>query len=98
MAVKKSYAKSGKTCRATFEYPDVSAERVFLCGDFNAWSPQDLPLARRKDGRFSVTVTLESGRSYRYRYVLDGDRWENDWEADSYIANEFGGEDSLVEV
>ena len=32
------------------------------------------------------------------RYILDGNRWENDWEADSYIRNPFGTDDSLVKV
>ena len=36
------------------------------------------------------------GRSYRFRYYLGGGRWENDWDADSYVDNEFGGADSVV--
>jgi hypothetical protein len=51
-----------------------------------------------KDGSFSVTISLKPGSSYRFRYLLDGERWENDWAADSYIPNDYGGEDSLVEV
>ena len=51
-----------------------------------------------KDNSFSVTVSLDAGNSYRFRYLLDGERWENDWEADAYTPNEHGADDSVVEV
>jgi 1,4-alpha-glucan branching enzyme len=88
-----------KGCKVTFELPAaVSAESVQLCGEFNDWSLTATPLARRKDGRFSVTVTLELGRTYRYRYLVDGERWENDWAADAYTPNEYGGDDSVIDL
>jgi 1,4-alpha-glucan branching enzyme len=97
--IKKTPAKNGKTAKVTFELPAaVEAGSVSLCGDFNEWSPEAHPMTKRKDGRFSTTVTLTSGRAYRFRYLIDGARWENDWEADSYVHNEFGGEDSVVDV
>ena len=43
-------------------------------------------------------MELAAGRRWRFRYLLDGARWENDWAADDYVANEFGGEDSVVEL
>jgi len=96
---KKAYGKSTKSCRVTFELPpDVPARSVSLCGEFNGWSPDRHRLIRRKDGRFSITVALDKDRSYRYRFLLDGERWENDWTADRYVHNGFGGEDSLIEV
>ena len=67
-------------------------------GDFNDWNESMCPMKKLKDGSFSVTITLDSGRQYRYKYLLDDIRWENDWVADSYAANEFGTEDSLVHV
>jgi 1,4-alpha-glucan branching enzyme len=96
---KKSYVKSGSSCRVTFELPPaVEAHRATLVGDFNDWDEAATPMTRRKDGRFSVTVSLPSERSYRYKYLLDGDRWENDWEAEAYVQNQHGSEDSLVTV
>jgi 1,4-alpha-glucan branching enzyme len=95
--LKKTMNKGGKTSRVTFSVPaDVKADTVELCGEFNDWERH--PMTRRKDGRFSTTLTLETGRKYRFRYFLDGQRWENDWEADSYASNEFGSEDSIVEL
>jgi len=51
-----------------------------------------------KDGSFSTTLSLTPGNSYRFRYLLDEERWENDWDADLYLPNEFGSEDSVVTV
>jgi 1,4-alpha-glucan branching enzyme len=80
----------------TFELPaTVGAARVALVGDFNGWDPEAHPMARAGD-RFTVTVELEPGRTYRYRYLLDGRRWENDWAADAYAPNGFGSDDSVA--
>ncbi len=97
--LKKNYSKTGSTCRVTFKLPkDVSAETVHLCGEFNDWSPAKHPMKKLKDGSFSVTVSLEPGQSYRFRYLLDNERWENDWDADAYVANQYGTEDSLITI
>lgn len=96
---KKTYGKSTKTCRVTFELPaEVSAQAASVCGDFNEWSPTANPMIRRKDGRFSLTLPLPVEQTYRYRFLLDGERWENDWEAEMYVNNAFGTEDSLISV
>ena len=55
-------------------------------------------MKKRKDGRWSTTVSLKSGGEYRFRYLLDGVDWENDWDADGYLPNSFGTEDSLIRV
>jgi hypothetical protein len=51
-----------------------------------------------EDGNFTLTLILEAGRSYRFRYCLDNSRWENDWEADGYEPNAFGSDDSLLDL
>jgi 1,4-alpha-glucan branching enzyme len=96
---KKTYGKNKGTCRVTFELPPaVEAGCASLCGDFNGWSQATHPMTKRKDGRFSVTVSLNTEQSYRYRFLLDGTRWENDWAAETYVTNSFGTEDSLIQV
>jgi hypothetical protein len=55
-------------------------------------------MVKRKDGRWSTTLSLESGKEYRFRYLLDGKNWENDWNADRYEMNAFGTEDSVVRI
>jgi hypothetical protein len=43
-----------------------------------------------------VTLELAPGKAYQFRYLLDGDRWENDWRADRYVPNPYGGDNSVV--
>src|SRR3954449_4573282 len=83
----------------TFEIdPAVQADRANLCGEFNEWSQTSHPMDRRTDGGFTYTLHLDPGRAYRFRYLLDGERWENDWAADDYVPNEYGGDGSLVDL
>ena len=97
--LKKNYSKTGESCRVTFKLPaDVNAETAHLCGEFNEWSPTKHPMKRLKDGSFSLTVSLDPGQAYRFRYLLDNERWENDWDADAYVANQYGTEDSLITI
>jgi hypothetical protein len=87
------------TALVTFELPAaIAVERASVCGDFNAWSPDTHPLAAREDGRFETTIELEVGRVFRFRYLIDGSVWENDWAADGYVPNGFGDDDSIVDL
>jgi hypothetical protein len=49
-------------------------------------------------GGFVTVIELDAGRAYRFRYFLGADRWENDWAADRYEPNEFGAEDSVIDL
>jgi 1,4-alpha-glucan branching enzyme len=77
---------------------DESIQTVALCGEFNDWNPTTHRMTHRKDGSFSLTLSLPSGQQYRYRYLLNGERWENDPAADGYASNPYGSDDSLVDV
>ncbi len=97
--IKKTYSKGKRACRVMFELPpEVNAQSAHLCGEFNDWNQTLHPMNRRKDGSFTLTISLKPGQSYRFRYLLDGERWDNDWAADGYVPNPFGSEDSLVAV
>jgi 1,4-alpha-glucan branching enzyme len=97
--LKKNYTKTGQFCRVTFKVPpDVGARKIMLCGDFNDWNKHATAMKPLKDGSFSVTITLPANTSYRFKYYLGTHRWENDWDADGYIRNDFGSEDSLLKL
>ena len=86
------------TVTITFRLPGVAdAERINVVGEFNRWSTVADPMERGDDG-FVASISLPVGRTYRFRYLLDGQRWENDWAADSYVTNEFGGDDSVIDL
>ena len=78
--------------------PQVGAQTAVVCGEWNDWSADADVMHCDADGGFSVTVSLDAGRAYRFRYLLDGHRWDNDWSADAYQANGFGGDDSVVDL
>ena len=97
--VKKNFTKSGKHCRVTFKLPkEIKAKKAALCAEFNGWDPNAHLMRQLKDGGFSTTISLQTGKSYRFRYFLDNQRWENDGQADTYTANVFGSDDSVVHL
>ena len=96
MITKKSLGE-GKIL-VTFELPSaVWAESVSLVGDFNDWNMTSHPLCQTiDDGRWYIEVILEAGKEYSFRYLVNGTDWHNDWHADKYAPNPFGGDDSVV--
>ncbi len=102
MSIEKKYLKSKNVCKVTFHLPHSAvdgAKTAFLVGEFNDWAMHTLPMKRQKDGSFKLTIDLPKGKEYQFRYLLDDDRWENDWSADNYCYSEFGNcENSVVEV
>lgn len=82
----------------TFALPEaITAETVCLVGDFNDWDLQAMPMKKR-DNQFSLTIELSPGREYQFRYLVNGKEWYNDWNADRYTPNPFGGDNSVVIV
>ena len=93
------FREPGGRASVTFTLdPRVGAQTAAVCGEWNDWSPSTDVMRRDADGGFSVTVELEAGRIYRFRYLLDGQRWDNDWAADAYVPNSFGGDNSVVDL
>jgi len=86
--------------RVTFILPYTTrAERVSVLGDFNGWDATATPMIqRRPDANWVAVVELEAGRCYRFRYLLDGKQWLNDWYADGFEDNSFGTNDSVVDL
>ncbi len=97
----KQYCNGGSKCMVTFRLPNEAApdaKKVTIVGDFNDWNTSSTTMKQVSRGDYLVTIELNSKMDYRFKYLIDDDRWENDWEADSYIANDVGSEDSVVSV
>lgn len=95
--IKKKFLKT--KCKVTFELPPVIAEgasTVYLVGDFNNWDEDATPMEIDKNKKFSVSLDLQLGREYQYRYLINGKQWHNDWTADKYVPNPFSGDNSVV--
>jgi 1,4-alpha-glucan branching enzyme len=96
--LKKTVATGGNV-EVTFRMPPMDeVVELFLCGDFNNWHTSGTPLVPEDDGTWVTTLLLKAGRSYRFRYYDNQGRWHNDWEADAYMPNDFGTEDSVVDL
>lgn len=99
-SIKKRYLKAGK-CKVTFRLSKEAApdsSKVCIVGDFNNWKTDASPMKRLKSGDYKVELNLECGKEYRFKYLIDGVRWENHWNADRYAPNRYGNDDSVVFV
>jgi 1,4-alpha-glucan branching enzyme len=77
------------------ERPD--AKEVYLCGDFNQWSPMTLRMLQwNADGHWEKRVTLPPGR-YEYKFIVDGE-WVHDAKARENAPNVHGSLNSVVKV
>jgi len=94
----KSRGTKGKASVTFTVDPQVGARTAAVCGEWNDWSADAGVMHRDAEGGFSVKISLDAGRAYRFRYLLDGQRWDNDWAADAYVRNDFGGDDSVVDL
>ncbi len=79
----------------TLERPD--AKIVYLCGDFNDWSPRSLRMFRRGGtGPWERCVALEPGH-YEYKFIVDGE-WIHDPASRENRPNPCGSFNSVIHV
>jgi 1,4-alpha-glucan branching enzyme len=95
MIEKRQFLKTKPVCKVTFKLK-TEAESLALVGDFNNWNEASTPMKKAKDGTFSVSVEMESGREQQFRYLADGRKWLNDEAADKYVTTALGSENSVV--
>ena len=99
--IKKLYHKTMPLCKVTFTLPGVAApaaQHVSIVGDFNNWSITQDPMKKSVRGDFTISLDLETGREYQFRYLIDETRWENDWYADKYVATVYGDSENSVVI
>lgn len=94
----KKFTPKRTICKVTFSVPsEIVNKEVALVGDFNNWDTTSTLLIK-KDGEFITEVRLKPESEYKFKYLIDGEKWENDYKADAYVPNVFGTEDSVVIV
>lgn len=89
--------KGPKKESVLFEYFDPSAQVVALVGDFNQWNPEGKPMKRDAGGLWKVKVSLAPG-TYQYKFVVNGERWEEDPLNLQRVMNEHGTFNSIRNV
>ncbi len=100
MSIKKQYLKTKAVCKVSFKVSGIVAKlagKATVVGEFNNWDIHATPMKKLKDGSFSATVDLETGKDYQFRYLLDESIWETDFTADKFVQTPFtNGENSIV--
>jgi 1,4-alpha-glucan branching enzyme len=96
--LQKKYLENRKV-EVTFRMPPLDGVvELYLCGDFNRWAVNGVPLMQEPDGEWVATLVLDAGKSYRFRYCDNQGTWHNDWEADAYVPNDYGSDDSVLDL
>jgi 1,4-alpha-glucan branching enzyme len=90
---------AGRKVEVTFRMPPMDdVVELFLSGDFNDWKVKDVPLTLESDGTWVGTLVLDAGKTYRYRFHDNQGNWHTDYEADSFVTNAYGTDDSVVDL
>lgn len=82
--------------RIIFELPaSVWADRISVVGDFNHWNPTAMPMRQDRNGVWHAELDLPYGSRCEFRYLID-DHWKTDYQADNFVTNTYGTENSVV--
>jgi alpha-amylase/alpha-mannosidase (GH57 family) len=83
-----------------FSYDAPDAKTVSLAGEFNGWSTTANPMSDDDgDGVWKTVIELQSGRSYEYKYVIDGGVvWHEDPLNPNKVDDEHGGYNSVISI
>lgn len=79
-----------------FKFPNVFGQEVALVGDFNNWAYQK-KFTNHNFKQEIINIKLENG-AYQYKFLIDGQLWLNDPQADLYVNNGNDALNSVVEV
>ncbi|MFD1315854.1 isoamylase early set domain-containing protein [Namhaeicola litoreus] len=99
MSIKKQFLKSKPVCKVSFKLTSEEAkkaDKVQILGDFNKWKTSTKGMNKLKSGDFSQVIELEAGKEFQFRYLIDGEIWANEPEADGLAPNEFSSHNSII--
>ena len=76
-----------------------AARSVSVVGDWNAWEPGAQHLVDSDgDGKWEITIQVESGGEYRYQFIVDEESWISDPAAPLQVHDGFGGTNSILNI
>ncbi len=90
--ITKSFNKSKNKYKVTFELPtDAVGEGrdVRVLGNFNDWSWDNGMTMSNGKGVYKAATELPAGH-YQFRYLVDGQHWANDDQAEAYTDSGYG--------
>ena len=81
-----------------FTYHDDAAKSVALAGDFNGWISTATRCERESDGVWRARIELLPPGRYRYKLVVNGERWIEDPANAMKEPDEYGGFNSILHI
>ena len=94
--IKKAADKNDKV-KVTFSMPYSEGQPLLsVVGDFNDWQPGATKLVKRNNGTCSVSISLDAGQRFRFRYYGEDGVWINDETADAYEVSEHGSDNCVL--
>lgn len=95
ITIHESSGRSGKV-RVTFSMPaSVCCDGLYLVGWFGEWDESVFRMERAPDGSWSLTMELEAGCEYLYRFRTLSGQWITDPEVSPAPA-QFGPKNAFV--
>jgi len=96
MLTKKNFKTKDET-EVTFEFYRSDVKTALLVGDFNNWQGVEMKF-NKKTQSFKTKIRLPKEGTFHFRYLLNEKEWENDYNADQYLPNVYGSENSVVQT
>jgi serine protease AprX len=84
--------------KLVFSHHDDEAQSVAVAGDFNDWNWAPHRCKQCGDGIWRVELPLLAAGRYRYKFVIDGTRWQDDPGNGMKEPDEYGGFNSILHV
>lgn len=82
--------------KIVFCYHDDSAESVFLAGDFNDWNSNKTQFTKCSDGVWQAEINCQPSGKYRYKFLVNGERWTEDASHGLKEEDGYGGFNSVL--
>lgn len=84
--------------RFRFQTDEADVRTVALAGEFNGWNPRKDALKFNQESKtWELSYPLRKGK-YRYKFVINGETWIPDLNAQEFENNSFGTKNSIVVV
>ncbi|HLN59436.1 MAG TPA: hypothetical protein VK416_12825, partial [Thermoanaerobaculia bacterium] len=81
-----------------FTYHDDRARRVELAAEFNGWDPRRGAFAPASGGVWRLALDAPPPGRYRYKLLVNGERWIEDPANGAKEPDPYGGFDSVLRI
>ncbi len=100
MPITKELTHKSKSAIVTFTVPEDISRLHSACsivGDFNNWNPMIHQLRRlNQHTSFFIKIEFPVGHQYEFKFLFDDATWYTENEADGFIQNVHGTQNSIL--